>query len=62
MRTERAKGRFRPRVMREVILYILNKCGPMTKEKLCCLLYFTDYDFYEKHGRSLTGATYIKRP
>ena len=44
-----------------VIRYILNRCGGMSKEKLELLLYFTDFDFYEKYGKSLTGMTYIKK-
>ena len=62
MTPSRTKGRFKPRKMREVILYLLNKCGSMTKEKLCGLLYFCDFDHYEKHQKSITGATYIKKP
>lgn len=60
MTTIRTKGRFKPRKMKEVILYILQKCGATTKEKLSTLLYFIDFDYYEKHGTSITGSTYIK--
>jgi len=45
---------------RNVILYFLNKCGAMDKEKLMMLLYFVDFDYYEKYEESLTGLTYIK--
>lgn len=55
----------KPKLNREkakaVILYLLNKCGAMSKEKLGLLLYFVDFDFYEKHEISLTGMTYIKK-
>lgn len=37
--------------LKQMILYILNKCGPMESRKLECLLYFIDFDFYEKHER-----------
>jgi len=45
---------------KQVILYFLNRCGGMNKEKLFCLLYFLDFDFYEKYGRSVTGMKYYK--
>ncbi len=45
---------------KQVILYFLNKLGPMTKEKLCCLLYYVDFDFYEKYEKFLCGFTFIK--
>ncbi len=53
----------RPAVFRDVILYVLNKVGdlPETGETvLHKLLYFIDFDFYEKHEESLMGETYIK--
>lgn len=37
--------------LKQTILYILNKCGAMTLDKLECMLYFIDFDFYEKHER-----------
>lgn len=46
---------------KQVILYFLNKCGNMSQEKLELLLYFADFDFYEKYGKSITGMTYIKK-
>jgi hypothetical protein len=46
---------------KNVILYLLNKCGAMDEEKLFCLLYFLDFDYFEKYGKSLTGFTYIKK-
>lgn len=61
MKNSRTKGRLNKRKMREVILYILQKAGPMTLEKLSTILYFIDFDYYEKHYRSITGATYIKK-
>ncbi|HPC39086.1 MAG TPA: DUF4065 domain-containing protein [Exilispira sp.] len=47
----------------EVFLYILNKVGskPNIGETVIYkLLYFIDFDFYEKHEEQLIGATYIK--
>lgn len=48
---------------REVFLYILNKVGskPNIGETMIYkLLYFIDFDFYEKYEEQLIGATYIK--
>lgn len=51
-----------PKKLREVLLYVLNKVGakPNVGETvLYKLLYFIDMDYYEKHGKSITGLTYI---
>ncbi|HBH46168.1 MAG: repressor protein [Candidatus Jacksonbacteria bacterium RIFOXYC2_FULL_44_29] len=48
---------------REVVLYILSKVGgkPNVGEAVIYkLLYFIDFDFYEKFEEQLVGATYIK--
>lgn len=48
---------------REVLLYILNQVGsrPNVGETVIYkLLYFIDFDFYEKYEEHLIGATYIK--
>ena len=48
---------------RQVLLYVLNKVGskPNVGETvLHKLLYFIDFDYYEKYEESLMGATYIK--
>ena len=48
---------------KEVFLYILNKAGskPNIGETVIYkLLYFIDFDFYEKYEEQLIGATYIK--
>jgi transcriptional regulator with XRE-family HTH domain len=48
---------------REVLLYILNKVGskPNIGETVIYkLLYFIDFDFYEKYEEQLIGATYMK--
>lgn len=46
--------------MREVILYILNKRPNIDEETLCNILYFIDFDFYEKFEEHLIGATWKK--
>jgi len=48
---------------KEVLLYILEKVGakPNVGETVIYkLLYFIDFDFYEKYESQLIGATYIK--
>jgi len=48
---------------KEVLLYILNKVGskPNIGETVIYkLLYFVDFDFYEKYEEQMIGATYIK--
>ena len=48
---------------KEVLLYILNKVGskPNIGETVIYkLLYFVDFDFYEKYEEQLIGATYMK--
>ncbi len=46
------------------ILYLCQKLGGEIrgKKKLVKLLYFVDFDFYEKFGRPITGATYRALP
>jgi len=48
---------------KEVLLYILNKVGAkenIGETVIYKLLYFIDFDFYEKYEEQLVGATYIK--
>jgi len=51
------------RKFKEVLLYILGKVGSrpnIGQTVLYKLLYFIDFDFYEKFEKQLIGATYIK--
>lgn len=51
-----------PDKLREVLAYVLEKVGakPNVGETvLYKLLYFVDFDYYEKYGKSITGLTYI---
>ncbi len=53
----------RPEVFRQVILYVLDKVGnePNVGEKvLHKLLYFIDFDYYEKFEENLMGETYMR--
>ncbi len=55
--------KFNPEKLREVLLYILEKIGAkpnIGETVLYKLLYFIDFDYYEKHGKSITGLTYIR--
>jgi len=48
---------------KEVLLYILNKVGSKSnvgETVIYKLLYFIDFNFYEKYEEQLIGATYIK--
>ncbi len=48
---------------KEVLLYVLNKVGAkpnIGETALYKLLYFIDFDFYERFEEQLTGARYIK--
>ena len=49
---------------KEVILYLAEKLGGEIKgkKKLAKLLYFVDFDFYEKFQKSLTGDIYKALP
>lgn len=52
-----------PEKLREVLLYVLEKVGakPNVGETvLYKLLYFIDFDYYEKTGQSVTGLTYVR--
>lgn len=52
-----------PEKLREVLSYVLEKVGakPNVGETvLYKLLYFIDFDYYEKTGHSITGLTYVR--
>jgi transcriptional regulator with XRE-family HTH domain len=52
-----------PEKLREVLLYVLEKVGakPNVGETvLYKLLYFIDFDYYEKTGHSITGLNYVR--
>lgn len=51
--------------LKNVLLYILERCGgkPNAGETLLYkLLYFIDFDYFEQYEEHLTGATYRKLP
>jgi len=47
---------------KNTILFFANKIqnGTLGKLKLMKLLYFLDFDFFEKYGRSVTGDEYLR--
>lgn len=50
------------RKYKNVILFFANKItnGTLGKLKLMKLLYFLDFDFYEKYGKSVTNDEYLR--
>ncbi len=47
---------------KNTVLFFANKIrnGTLGKLKLMKLLYYLDFDFFEKYGRSLTGDEYLR--
>lgn len=47
---------------KNVILFFANKIknGTLGKLKIMKLLYFLDFDFFEKYGKSVTGDEYLR--
>jgi len=52
------------RKYKAVILFFANKIRNDTlgKVKLMKLLYFSDFDFFERYGKSITGDRYVRLP
>src|SRR5471030_2768319 len=50
--------------MKQVVLYFLERINNvhLGRSKLMKLLYFVDFDHYEKHGEAITSAIYRKLP
>ena len=46
---------------KQAILYILSKRGSMTKKELGLMLYFIDFNYYEKYEEHIIGFTYVKK-
>lgn len=54
---------FNKEKFKTVLSYIINRCENkknVGKTVLCKLLYFSDFDYYEKYESSITNETYIK--
>lgn len=56
------KSKINEEKYRNVILFFANKIknGTLGKLKIMKLLYFLDFDYYEKYGKSITGDEYLK--
>lgn len=55
--------KIKPEKLREVLLYVLEKVGAkpnIGETVLYKLLYFIDFDYYEKTGHSITGLSYVR--
>lgn len=46
---------------REAIIYILHKFPDLNQGQLMDMLYFMDFDYYEKYEEHLFGFTYKKQ-
>lgn len=46
--------------LKELVLYIVAKTGPVSRLKLAKLIYLIDWAFYRKHGLPLTKAYYMR--
>jgi hypothetical protein len=58
-----AEGKFNQRKFHELIVYFATRLGPeaaLGRVKLAKLLMQTDFGFYARFGRPVTGATYEK--
>lgn len=54
---------FQSKKYEQVILYLCSKLGEIKgKKKLAKLLYFVDFDYFEKNQKLFTGETYKKLP
>ena|SRR3989338_198353 len=56
------KGKINEKKYKNAILFFAQKIqnGTMGKVKLMKLLYFLDFDFFEKYGKSITGDEYLR--
>ena len=52
--------KFNSKKAKNTILYLLSHYEKMSKKKLINLLYFIEFDYYEKHEEALCGFTFIK--
>lgn len=55
-------GRLNEKKYQNIILFFANKIknGTLGKLKMMKLLYFLDFDFFEKYGKSITGDKYSR--
>lgn len=55
-------GKINEKKYKNVVLFFANKIknGTLGKLKIMKLLYFLDFDFFEKYGESVTGDNYLR--
>lgn len=54
---------FKKEKFKTVLSYIINRCENkknVGKTVICKLLYFSDFNYYEKYETSITNETYVK--
>lgn len=62
LKNKEAKNNFNPKKLKNIILYILEKCGGrpnLGETVLYKLLYFIDFDSFEINRQSISGLNYI---
>lgn len=62
-KSEKIIFKFEPEKLKNLLLYILNKCGGkpnLGETVLYKLLYYIDFDCFEINGKPVTGMNYIK--
>ena len=60
--SRRIMAKINEKKYKNAILFFANRIrnGTLGKLKLMKLLYFLDFDFFEKYGRSVTGDEYLR--
>lgn len=48
--------------LKALMLYVLDKMGPLTWDQLCWMLWRIDSEAFLRTGKSITGCRYIKMP
>lgn len=48
--------------LKELVLYVLDKMGPMTWDQLCWMLWRIDSEAFVRTGKPITGCRYYKAP
>lgn len=54
------QAKYNPKKFKELVLYLAQQLGGEIrgKKRLAKLLYFADFDFFERYEQSITGSTY----
>ena len=57
---KRKNPRFKKEKAKNVIRFLLSRCGKMSKTKLTYLLFRMDFDYFEKFEETFMGFSYKK--